>query len=103
MINWKRLSKSIPDKVQVGRQSYYTVLHVEKCPSGDYTAGECDPNSKTIFIRTGQSPRQKTLTYLHELCHAFSFEAELELTEAQVSDIETKILYYVLKKDNVFK
>lgn len=102
-MNWLKMSRLIPDQVQVGRKSYYKILNVEKCPSGYFTAGECDPNTKTIYIRIGQSPRQKVFTYLHEVTHAYSFENNLELTEAQVTVIETKILRYILKPGNLFK
>jgi hypothetical protein len=103
VVNWKKLVRQIPDRVQVGRKSWYTILRVVKPPSGDYTAGECDPNTKTIFIRINETPRQTVLTYLHELTHAISFELELDLTETQVSKIETKALHYLLKEGNVFK
>jgi hypothetical protein len=93
----------IPDRVQVGRKSWYTVLRVVKPPSGDYTAGECDPNTKTIFIRINETPRQTVLTYLHEVLHAYSFEYDIGLTESQVTAMETKVFHYLLKNGNVFK
>lgn len=102
MVNWIKLAKKIPDNIQVGAKSYYTILHVEKCPNGAFTAGETDPNTKVIYIRINQTNKQKVLTYLHEVLHAYNFEHEVGLTEKQVSLLEKKMFYYVLKGGNIF-
>lgn len=100
MVNWKKLSKLIPSEIQIGNKITYKILWVEEFPGN--TVGEMDKDTKQIRLKLGQSNKEKVLTYLHEVFHAFSDENKIGLTEKQVSLLERKMLYYYLKPGNLF-
>lgn len=100
MVNWKKLSKSIPHRVQLGSKSWYEVLWVDDFKDGK-TLGETRFDPKQIVLMKNQSPKMTVVTFLHEITHALAHEAEVELTETEVLAFE-KTLYFLLKRDNVF-
>lgn len=100
-VNWNKLYKSIPNKVQIGNKLYYKVQWVSEFKDPKQF-GEMNSNKKYITIRKKQSKKEAVLTYLHEIFHAFSDENDIKLTEKQVSLLEKKMLYYVLKSGNIF-
>ncbi len=100
MVNWKQLAKQIPSRVQISSKVWYTVLWIEEFP-GD-TVGEMCKETKQIRLKLGQTNKEKVLTYLHEILHAAADENGIGLTEKQVSVLETKFFYYLLKGGNVF-
>jgi hypothetical protein len=102
MVNWKKLSKLIPSEVQIASKTFYQVLWVENFPDDHNCVGSMDINKKQIIMKIGQSDKEKVLTYLHEVIHAFSDENKMGLTEKQVSIMEKKMLYFWLKKGNLF-
>ena len=101
MVNWKKLASQIPYKVQVGNKIFYEVVWVDRFDDPTQF-GSTDANLKQIKIKIDQSNKEKVLTYLHETFHAFSDEHGIGLTETQVRLLETKMLYYWLKQDNLF-
>lgn len=101
MVNWRKLVKRIPYKVQVGNKLFYEVVWVDRFDD-PAQVGEMDNELKQIRIKIDQSNKEKVLTYLHEVIHAFSDEHNVRLTESQVSKLEKKMLYYWLKPDNLF-
>jgi hypothetical protein len=100
---WKKLSKLIPDRIQIKPKSWYDVVYK---PAIEYLDNEChgltDFDKKLILMNIEQSSRLRVVTYLHEVLHAFSYEYKLGLSEKQILQIE-KALYYVLKENNIFK
>jgi len=75
--------------------------------------GECNPNTKEIKIKSGQTPKESVSTLTHEVFHAVNFERELGLTEEQVEGMELgfikvlelnqdylKLLYDTYRKSN---
>jgi IMP dehydrogenase/GMP reductase len=101
MVDWKKLTRGIPHRVQVARNAFYEVLYVDAFVQED-VLGETRFDRKQIVIKDKQHPKEKVHTYIHELLHAISEEYEVNLTEAQVRALE-KALYYVMKSDNVFR
>lgn len=101
MINWKKLVKRIPHKLQVGKNDFYNVAWVTAFDDATQL-GEFDASRCTLSIKQNQSDKEKVLTYLHEVIHCFSDINGIGLTERQVSLLEKKCLYYVLKSDNIF-
>lgn len=101
MVKWKKLKTSIPNRVQLGNNSFYEILYVDDFLDGK-TLGEMRPETKQIVIRNKQTPKNTVITFLHELSHAVSNECDLELTENQILKLE-KSFYFLLKKGNIFK
>lgn len=100
-INWKKLVNQIPHKVQIANKIFYEICWVERFDNPE-VVGLTNSNKREIYLKIDQSNKEKVLTYLHELMHAFSIENEIDLTEKQVSLLEKKCLYYCLKHDNLF-
>lgn len=101
-MNWKSLVKRLPHKPQVTAKVCYGVLSTPSIVGGPDCYGVMRPDLKQITPLEGMTPKNKTLTYLHEVTHAFSEEYDLGLTETQVRKIE-KALYYILKEGNILK
>jgi hypothetical protein len=100
MVNWKKLSRSIPHRVQVSPKGWYEILWVDDFKDGK-TLGETRFDPKQIVLMRGQSPKMTVSVYLHEYAHAYSHEWNLNLTESQVLAFE-KGLYFWLKHSNLF-
>jgi hypothetical protein len=101
MVNWKKLVKRIPNKVQLSRKGEYEIVWVESFKEDD-VVGETRFDRKQIAIKDKMSAKNTVITYLHEVTHGLSAEHNIQLTENQVLAIE-KGLYYLLKDGNIFK
>jgi hypothetical protein len=99
-MDWKKLRRRIPHRVQVAKDAWYEIMWVDDFKDGQ-TYGETRHDPKQIVIQNGLSPKLTVLVYLHELTHAFSNENDANLTETQVLAFE-KSFYYMLKMDNLF-
>lgn len=102
-VDWVQKAKLIPAEIQIGPKTFYKICWVKEFPSDHRQVGEMDANNKHIYLKTSQSAKEKVLTYLHEVTHAISDENQLKLTENQVSILEKKAFYYLLKPENLFK
>jgi len=101
MVNWKKLAKKIPNKVQLSKKGEYEIVWVESFKQSD-VVGETRFDRKQIAIKTKMSAKNTVITYLHEVAHGISAEHEVELTENQILALE-KSLYYLIKDGNLFK
>ena len=103
-INWKKLVKQIPSRVQIGPKTYYDIVWSTDLvdTKGNYLYGLTDLNHRVITIRMGMPAKLTMETYTHELLHSFSEEYGINLTEKQVLRSE-HILPYLLKSGNLLK
>jgi len=101
MVNWRKLARSIPHRVQITSKVFYEVCFVSDFPDGN-TLGETRFEQKQIALKQGLSPKLTVVTYIHELAHAFAFENGANYTENQILASE-KSFYFFLKPDNIFK
>lgn len=49
--------------------------------------GLCDPSDRIIYIRKGQSKKDRLDTYFHELAHAICFEYDLDVAHKVIHKI----------------
>lgn len=101
MVNWRTLKSKIPHRVQIKKGVFYEICWIQSFHDPN-TLGETRFTERQIVLKMDQSPKETVTTYLHELAHAVSGEYNIGLTETQVLQFE-KSLYYLLKKENVFK
>lgn len=101
MVDWRKLFKLIPLKVQVGPKSTYDVKWTRDDGTLDHV-GITDHNIFNITLNLNLKPKAAIITYLHEVLHAISVAHEVNLTENQILKLE-RAIYYVLKKGNVFR
>lgn len=100
MANWDDLSKRIPHRIRVGGRTYFEIVWVDSFPNPQIV-GETRFDPKQIALKTGQSQKEATLTYLHEILHAVSDHYDIGLTETQVQALE-KALPVLLSDGNLF-
>jgi hypothetical protein len=50
----------------------------------DDLLGLCDKTTNMIYIRTGQSPKERFQTLIHEVIHAFEFEYGFDITSRHI-------------------
>jgi len=51
--------------------------------------GLCDPETKTLYIRYKQSPRETFKTFVHEWWHAVEVEYEFDISHKLIYKFET--------------
>lgn len=56
--------------------------------AGEVLDGQCEPNTKTIYITHGLSAEDQLATFLHEFSHAVAFELNLDLAPTWSPDME---------------
>lgn len=101
MVNWRKLAKKIPFRVQIARNTYYEVCYADDFPDGN-TWGETRYEQKQIVLKKDLKPKNLVTTYIHEVLHAMSYDHGIELTEKQIESFE-KSFYFFLKNGNIFK
>lgn len=101
MVNWRKLTTFIPNKIQVSKNHHYNIYWEKPDKSQDYV-GQTFYNKSYITLVESTNHKELIKTYLHEVAHAISGEYDLNLTENQIKKLESA-LYYVLKPDNIFK
>lgn len=62
--------------------------------------GVTDPETKTITIRAGLSPRSLLATLVHEILHVIEFETPVKIKHKQVYKLEKALVEILL--DNFF-
>ena len=91
MINWKKLHKSIPPAVKIGKHEY-RILWITEFPKDCKQLGETAfGDEKQIVINLNQSTKEIVYTLFHEILHAISFEYNTNLTEKQVLAMEKSL------------
>ena len=90
--------KDYPREVMIG-ESIYQVKFVRKIGETDTreTLGLCDPNEQVIYIKLGQSPRERLKTLCHELIHCFEFEYGFEVPHHLVHKLEEPIVAFLME------
>ena len=87
--------KGRPSAVRIIGKTY-GISYVNGKPLDDDDLGEFDPFKQRISVRESQPLEQEQDTVLHEVIHAISHEADINLQEKQVRPLAT-ILLGILK------
>lgn len=74
----------------------YKIKFVKKFSEKD-TVGECDPSSREIRIKTGQTPKETYKTFLHECLHAIEEEFKVPLKHAVVYKLEDAFFRFLVE------
>ncbi len=82
-----------PKRIQITRHVFYNLVWVDIFPDNatHSTKGICDPELKTIFLRTKMSNRLTWEVFNHELLHAISFEYKIELPHSLLDKLSKAI------------
>lgn len=87
-----------PKKLNINDEVYTIKMvkripHKEAAPSDN---GLCDFNTRTIYIRSTQSPKGIFRTFIHEVLHALHNEWEFKLHHKTVYELEVAIAAFMM-------
>lgn len=90
------LRREFPTEIEIRDGIFYKILFksARKMDTETHTVwGFCDPNRREIWIRQGQKPAQRAVTFWHELQHAIEFEWEIDLPHKTIYDLEAPLAH----------
>lgn len=61
----------------------WRIVWVDRIDGPD-TLGLCDSENKTIQLMKGQNPKERLVTFIHEILHLAEYSAGCKLTHKQV-------------------
>ena len=86
-----RRIRDYPRELQVG-ESIYSIRFVRRIPDEPKdTVGLCDDGDKMIWIRLGQTPRERWKTLTHEIAHALEAEYQIKIPHKLIYRLEEPI------------
>lgn len=62
----------------------------------DGSLGECDPSTKTCYIKTGQTRQETAKVLFHEFIHAAEEEYNFELKHYYINKLEEFLYHFIL-------
>lgn len=88
--------RQYPKTVKVADE-IYKIKFVRKVPGQDEnTMGLCDPETRVISIKLGQSVTETFNTFIHEVLHAFEYEYDLEVPHKLIYAFERALSDFLL-------
>ena len=86
--------RDYPKSLKVGDETY-AIKFVRKFKDSE-TVGECDPESRTIFLKLGEGREETFKTLIHELMHALlEFEGDLDVKHRFIYKAESLIYQFL--------
>lgn len=81
------IQRTYPKTISFGLETYKIKFSKRlKC------YGMTDPETKTITIKAGLSPRLTLTTFIHELLHVVEFEHPLKISHKMVYELEKALV-----------
>lgn len=96
-INWKKLRSNIPEEVQIGPNRTFKVewhLDIGKTKNNRPIYGITTFSPNLIKLRKKQKDKDAVLSFFHEYLHTFHTYKDCNLTESQVSVLESKFEFF---------
>lgn len=83
--------KDIPRSLLIG-ENFWAIRFVHQCPGEpESTLGVCDPAEHVVYIRMGQSPKERLKTLIHEFCHVICYEFDIPENHSVIHSLEEPI------------
>lgn len=80
--------KNYPKEFEINGEIWKTKF-VRCVPGYDKSVlGLCCPSEHTIYIRLGQKPKERLVTWVHEKLHALSYSYDFELNHPVIEKLE---------------
>lgn len=89
--------RDFPKELIIGESSWKVRWRRSIPEGGDRCVGLCDPETKTIHIRMGQTPAERVSTLLHELMHCAEVEYKFELKHKDIYRLEGPLAQILLQ------
>ena len=86
--------KQYPKTVMIGDSEWHVKFFRNKKGMKN-TAGECDPSTKTIWLKQGQPHTELMSTYFHEVLHAFEDEYDHKVPHKTIYMLENAIMNFL--------
>ncbi len=94
-------ARSYPKQVVVKGEEWivrFTNM-IDNCPK---TLGLCDPNTKTLYIKTKQDLVNTLATLIHECLHAWEAEIEKDFPHAWIENLDTPVAALLVENCDAF-
>lgn len=89
----------LPEMILI-KGDIWQIRLVKEIEAGKNTVGLCDEQDNMIYIKRGQSTKDKVKTFIHELLHAIEISHNFNIPHRLVYALEEPI--YQLIKDNFY-
>ncbi len=96
------LQRDYPRQLHIG-ENIWDIRFCRIIPGhGPNTLGLCDPSELIIYIKMGQTPRERFKTFAHEICHAVCFEFNIKENHAIIHKLEEPIVRLLMDNGVIF-
>lgn len=75
--------KDIPRELLI-RETLWSIVFIRVIEKDKECLGLCDPSISTIYIKQGQSFKERADTLAHELLHAICYEYDFEIKHKHI-------------------
>lgn len=86
--------KQYPKEIVIG-DNVWSVKFFRKKKGHANTSGLCDPSTKTIWLKQGQTHTELMSTYIHEVLHAFEDEYNHPIPHKTIYALEQAIMNFL--------
>jgi hypothetical protein len=86
--------KGYPAKLKIGDRTY-RIRFVKLIRNDKSVLGLFDPNRIEILIKKDQSHDETLKTMLHEICHGFQYEYDINTTHKSVYQMEEALFDFI--------
>jgi hypothetical protein len=82
----------IPKEIKIKGKTWKIEYKWNLNHGGEVLDGECDPNTRTIYIRRELTKEEKPAIFLHEFLHAVFYEAHLSYNDGWVDTLIEEVM-----------
>lgn len=88
--------KDYPRQLYIG-DNLWAVVFCRKVPGeSDTVLGLCDPFDLKIYIKMGQTPKERFKTLIHEVLHCWEYEYKLSIPHATIGALENPFFDFLV-------
>ena len=91
----------IPSSIRIKRNIKYDIVYQDLIKDDPTCLGLCDPNTRMIHLKNGQSEKETFKTFTHELIHIGEFEYNIKISHKDVYKLEN-FIFNILKLNEFF-
>lgn len=92
--------RDFPKQIVV-KDSIWEIRFVRKIhfgSAGTYTSyGLCDPGDKVVYIQMRQSPKERLVTFVHEVLHVFEEEYNIQLGHGIINKLQYPLAEFIVE------
>ena len=90
------MQHSLPRAIYIN-ENFWKVRYAEVIKKQPMCQGLCIPHRREILIKLSLSPRERVITFMHELLHAIDYEYDLKIPHALVYGLEEPLANFFIE------